>query len=119
MRPGVQVTIGVSLLSGHVLGFPLILPDLVSAICMKAYAYQGRSAAHDAHDLWRLLEAAQVAGLKAADWPRGATGTDAAERLRRFFGAAGAAGLGDLESARAGTRVVALVNNVVGPSGSG
>jgi len=115
-RPGVSVEVNVSLMSGERLQIPLTLPDLVPAICMKAYAYQDRAKATDAHDLWRLLEAAQVAGLSVDDWPTGATGNDAAVRLRRHFGALGAHGLRDLGSDRARTRVVALVNDLVGPA---
>jgi len=50
-RPGVSVEAKVSLMSGERLQIPLTLPDLVSAICMKAYACQDRAKATDALDL--------------------------------------------------------------------
>lgn len=65
-RPGTTVTIQVRLTSGHVVDARLVVPDVVSAICLKAYAYDGRLFARDAVDLWRLLEAVRAAGISAA-----------------------------------------------------
>lgn len=113
-RPAVKVELNVALTSRARLRVALLLPDLVSAICMKAYAYQDRAKSGDSHDLWRLLEAGHVAGLSADDWPSGATGTDAATRLRRHLGRPGAPGLRDIADAKARARVVAIVNELVG-----
>jgi hypothetical protein len=114
-RPGTPVAVEVQLTSGHRLATDLLLPDVVSAICLKAYAYAGRFTPRDAVDLWRLLEAAAAAGVTAATWPTGATATAAANVLSQHFGWPGAQG-----PARASarppdqTRIRALVAHVVG-----
>lgn len=114
-RPGSLVTAEVRLTSGHEIVTDLLLPDVVSAICLKAYAYAGRLTDRDAVDLWRLLEAALAAGLTPADWPSGPTGTAAAEVLRQQFGWPGAPGAARASRLPAQqTRIRALVGQVVG-----
>ncbi|SNR59580.1 hypothetical protein [Blastococcus mobilis] len=115
-REGTPVTVEVTLTSGHTVTTALMLPDVVSAICLKAYAYAGRLTERDAVDLWRLLEAAYAAGITAALWPTGPTATEAAAVLRQHFGRPGAPGLARAgDSMRARTRIAALVTHVVGP----
>ncbi|WP_203857917.1 hypothetical protein [Plantactinospora mayteni] len=63
-RPGAVVEVQVRLTSGTELAIRLVLPELISAVCLKALAYRGRFAAKDAVDLWRLLNAAYAAGLR-------------------------------------------------------
>jgi hypothetical protein len=110
-RDGTPITVEVTLTSGHTVTTALMLPDVVSAICLKAYAYAGRLTERDAVDLWRLLEAAYT----AANWPTGPTATEAAAVLRQHFGRPGAPGLARAgDSMRDRTRITALVAHVVG-----
>lgn len=116
-RPGTSVTVEVTFTSGHQLAIDLMLPDVVSALCLKASAWDGRFTDRDAVDLWRLLEAAYAAGVTADAWLRGAAATSAAEVLRRCFGRPGAPGLMKATTSKATrTRIVALVRQVVGSS---
>ena len=92
-RPPTTVDLRVQLLSGRLVGMRLALPDLTSALCIKALAYRGRFADKDAVDLYRLMIAAYAAGLRADSWPTTTTGRDAAEVLEQFFARPGAAGL--------------------------
>lgn len=92
-RPSERLDIRVRLLSGGDLRMRLTLPDLTSALCIKALAYRGRFADKDAVDLWRLMTAAYAAGLRSDSWPPTATGRLAAEVLAQFFARPGAAGL--------------------------
>ncbi|WP_409332799.1 hypothetical protein [Trujillonella humicola] len=115
-RDGTPVTVEVTLTSGHTVITTLMLPDVVSAICLKAYAYAGRFTERDAVDLWRLLEAAYAAGITAANWPTGPTAAEAAAVLRRHFGRPGSPGLvRATNSMRDRTRIAALVAHVIGP----
>jgi hypothetical protein len=115
-RPGTAVTADVRLTSGHELVTDLLLPDVVSAICLKAYAYAGRLTDRDAVDLWRLLEAAFAAGITATTWPSGPTAATAASVLRQHFGRPGAPGPARASRVPAQqTRIRALVGHVVGP----
>lgn len=115
-RDGTPITVEVTLTSGHTVTTTLMLPDVVSAICLKAYAYAGRLTARDAVDLWRLLEAAYAAGITADIWPTGPTATEAATVLRQHFGRPGASGLRRTGgSMRDRTHISALVTHVVGP----
>ncbi|MGW0507009.1 hypothetical protein [Micromonospora sp. NPDC003241] len=113
-RPAESLTAHVQLTSGRGLRLRVVLPDVTSALCLKALAYRGRFAAKDAVDLWRLINAAYAAGLRVADWPGSVTGRQAAAVLHRFFGAPGAAGLKQA-SPRVGdrTRLRALLREVV------
>lgn len=113
-RPSVVVDLQVRLTSGDDLAMRLALPDLPSALCLKALAYRGRFAAKDATDLWRLLNAGYAAGLSESAWPGGVTGRQAAQVLHRFFGTPGATGLGQVSaSASERTRMRALVRRIV------
>lgn len=114
-RDATAVTVDVTLTSGHQVTAALILPDVVSAICLKAYAYAGRLTGRDAVDLWRLLEAAFAAGITADSWPTGPTAAEAAAVLRQHFGRPGAPGLRRAsDSMRDRTRIAALVAHVIG-----
>lgn len=92
-RPPTMVDLQVRLLGSGEVGMCLELPDLMSAVCIKALAYRGRFADKDAVDLWRLMNAAYAADLSSTSWPTGPTGRDAARVLDRFFGRPGATGL--------------------------
>ncbi|MGA3526450.1 hypothetical protein [Melissospora conviva] len=92
-RPAELLDVLVRLTGGTELTMRLALPDVTSALCLKALAYRGRFASKDAVDLWRLATAAHAAGLRVSDWPTSVTGRQAAEVLHQFFGRPGAAGL--------------------------
>jgi hypothetical protein len=113
-RPGTEVHVDVRLTSGEGLVTRLVLPDVVSALCLKAYAYAGRLQPRDALDIWRLLEAASAAGVRAAAWPAGGMGSDAGRILHTHFGRA--AGRGPAAATRSvpqQTRIRALIRQVV------
>ncbi|MFE9694702.1 hypothetical protein [Micromonospora sp. NPDC005806] len=113
-RPATLVHLQVRLTNADELALQVRLPDLVSALCVKALAYRGRFAAKDAIDLWRLLNAAQAAGLTAETWPTSATGRDSAHILHRFFGIPGATGLTQVSASSADrTRMQALIARIV------
>ncbi|WBB47444.1 hypothetical protein O3597_20170 [Verrucosispora sp. WMMA2044] len=113
-RPAELLDVHVQLTSGKALNLSVMLPDVASALCLKALAYRGRLAAKDAVDLWRLITAAHAAGLRVADWPGSVTGRQAAEVLHRFFGVPQAAGLKQVSASTADrTRMLALVRQVV------
>lgn len=114
-RPPVVLDLDVRLLGGSDASMRLALPDLASALCIKALAYRGRYADKDAVDLWRLMNAAYEAGLRSEAWPAGATGRAAAEVLKRFFGRRGATGLKQASSRREDhARMQAMIRTIVG-----
>ncbi len=80
-RPPVVVDVRVRLLDGRDVRMNLALPDIVSALCIKAFAYRGRYADKDAIDLWRLINTAHQAGLRSDSWPGTVSGRRAAEVL--------------------------------------
>lgn len=84
-RPPVTVALNVTLTSGIKGSALLRLPDVVAALCLKAYAYLGRMHPRDALDIWRLMEAAHAAGLTRQQWPSGPTTDRAADILRQHF----------------------------------
>lgn len=113
-RSATVVHIETRLTDGTALTYTTPLPDVVSALCMKAYAYRGRFKQRDSLDIWRLLEAAHATGVAAESWPTSATGRDAARLLHRHFGQPGATGPSDVTRDRASqARIRALVLQVV------
>jgi hypothetical protein len=115
-RPPTTVVLRVHLLDGDEVAMHLSLPDLTSALCLKALAYRGRFEDKDAVDLWRLMCAAHAAGLRAESWPATVTGRDAGHVLHRFFGRPGAAGLKQVSPQRSDqARMRALVRATVAP----
>lgn len=114
-RPATTVDLRVRLLSGGDVSMLLALPDLTSALCIKALAYRGRYADKDAVDLWRLMNAAYAAGLRSETWPTTATARAAAKVLGQFLGRPGAAGLKQASRQPADqARMRAMVKTVVG-----
>lgn len=113
-RSATVVHLETNLTDGTALAYTAPLPDVVSALCMKAYAYRGRFKQRDSLDIWRLLEAARATGVAAESWPCTATGRDAARLLHRHFGQPGATGPSDATRDRASqARIRALVLQVV------
>lgn len=100
-RPAAVVHLRVRLTNAEELALQVRLPDVISALCVKALAYRGRFAAKDAVDLWRLLNAAHAAGLTSQAWPMSATGREAGLILHRFFGTPGGTGLAQVSASTA------------------
>jgi hypothetical protein len=92
----------------------LPLPDVQAALCLQAFAYRDRLTSRDALDIWRLLEAAHAAGVRAEGWtPRGAR-LDAARVLHSLYARAGKAGPEAASSdRRTQARIRALLLEVV------
>jgi hypothetical protein len=115
-RAPMTVKLAVRLLDGTPVSIQLSLPDLTSALCIKALAYRGRFADKDAVDLWRLMNAAHAAGLATGVWTSSVTGRSAAQVLERFFGRPGATGLRQVSGRRGGqTQMRAMVRSVIDP----
>jgi hypothetical protein len=115
-RPATMLELRTRLLDGSAVEMRLALPDLTSALCIKALAYRGRYADKDAVDLWRLMNAAHAAGLRSDTWPSTATGHAAGAVLRDFFGRVGARGLQQATPARVEqTRMRAFIQAMLPP----
>jgi hypothetical protein len=115
-QPPFVVEVQATLTDGTVLSpFPVLLPGLLAALIIKGYAWHDRGHPRDALDVWRLLVAADAAGIHTGDWPDGPTGRAGAELLRSGFGSTVARGT---VSAAAGATdravVAALLARVVG-----
>lgn len=107
------VQVEARLTTGTEISYTVPLPDPISALCMKAYAYRWRSAERDALDIWRLLEVARKIGLGPADWPKSASGQETAT-IHALFAVPGSTGPAQASPHKANqTRIRALVNAVV------
>lgn len=84
-REPLVVNLQVRLSTGDNVELRPAVPDLVSAICLKALGYRARAAHRDAVDVWRLLEVARATGLNASAWPTNATLSEVADILRSQF----------------------------------
>jgi hypothetical protein len=116
-RPAQAVHLQVRLTTGLMLDAELLLPDVTSALVLKAYAYAGRLERRDAVDLWRLLEAAAASGESRDSWPASVSARDASRILHQHFGRLTGSGLKDATPERAKqARIRALVQEVVAPS---
>lgn len=114
-RLALDLSLEVRLTDGTTVQVDTTVPEPVAALSLKALAYKSRYGRSDAVDIWRLLEVAHAAGVRAADWPLSATPREAADCLHRFFGVPPATGLVDVSAeTRVRTRVRALVSTVVG-----
>ncbi|MBZ2197901.1 hypothetical protein [Occultella gossypii] len=82
----VQVSINAQLQDGSSVTMTLDLPHLIGALTLKAFAFKGRLQTSDAIDIWRLLVAADAAGITAADWPSTGDGKHAGALLHEHFG---------------------------------
>jgi len=56
-RSGEPLDLSVQLLDSRSIAFTTIVPDVVSALCVKTLGWAGRLAPKDALDVWRLLRA--------------------------------------------------------------
>lgn len=119
-RPPTPLRVSATLTTGEELGYEIQLPDVIAALCMKAYAYRWRSSERDALDIWRLLEIAQHLKMSTSNWPAGASGLDTAKILHRHFGQVASAGTGKAAVDRAAqARIRALVAAIVPPPSAG
>lgn len=110
----VHVALTATLSDGAELTTTLLLPDVRAMLVLKAFAYRGRMGSADALDVWRLLEAANAAGLTPDDWPKGADGRDGSRLLHAHFAAPGSGGEGRAAPARdAQARIRALTHRIV------
>lgn len=84
-RPGEEVDLFVTLLDGTVLSFQTVIPEINSALCLKAVGWSSRRAAKDAVDVWRLLRAHRQRIPEPVEWRDSGAQGDAATILRTDF----------------------------------
>lgn len=113
-RPSMLLDLDVTLSTGTNLLCQVLLPDLVSAIAIKIFAYHGRLAVRDAEDLRRLLEAAW---LDRVDWPASVTFGQAGTLLTTYFDAPGRGLIHAAPDSAARTRLRALTRSLLRVSG--
>jgi hypothetical protein len=66
--------------------FPVLVPDPLSALAVKALAWASRHSSRDAVDVWRLLEVASAAELAPTHWSDTGVRGDARRILNADFG---------------------------------
>ncbi len=116
-RTPVAVEVEAGLSTGGTVSARIPLPDVCSALALKASAYADRHAPKDASDIQRLLETAHSDGLTVVDWPIGPTFARASERLRVSFDRPGRS-LSQLAPTAAGqARAQALLRRLIGVDG--
>jgi hypothetical protein len=111
-REPVVVNVRAILTDGSELNMSLRLPDPLSALVLKSFAWESRYEPKDALDIWRLLEVCLVAGVAPKDFGFGSK-KDAAGILRRGFGRPSGFGVKDM-APQAINRVTAIVARVIG-----
>ncbi len=84
-RAGEQVDLTVTMLDGTAVLFPSVIPEINSALCVKALAWSSRLAAKDAVDVWRLLRAHRQRIPEPVEWRDSGVQGDAAAILRADF----------------------------------
>lgn len=84
-RPGEQVELTVTMLDGTAVAFPIVIPEINSALCLKALGWSSRLAAKDAVDVWRLLRAHRQRLPEPVEWRDSGVQGDAAAILRTDF----------------------------------
>lgn len=67
-RPAVGVAVSMTSLDGTMLEANIALPDEVSTVVLRAFAWQKRLSDTDAEDIWRSLEIAFAAGVSPTDF---------------------------------------------------
>jgi hypothetical protein len=83
--PATWCAADVRLTTGTHLQILLPLPDVVAALCLKAFAYRDRFAPRDAIDIWRLLESAYAAGVRETQWVMTGARRDTAHILHEVY----------------------------------
>ncbi|MDP9094536.1 MAG: hypothetical protein M3N95_16750 [Actinomycetota bacterium] len=84
-RPGEQVDLTVTRLDGSTVSFAAVIPEINSALCLKALSWSSRLAAKDAVDVWRLLRAHRQRIPEPVGWRDSGVQGDAAAVLRADF----------------------------------
>ena len=119
-RPGVQVTIVMTLTTGEVLNAEVTLPDAVGMVALKTLARTVRNEDRDVEDLWRCLEIAATQGVQPGDFDADDPLSLVRRRLWQQLGPSGTAlgvlthPLQDAAAARLRTRIHALLTETVG-----
>lgn len=84
-RPGEQIELTVTMLDRTTMSFPAVIPEINSALCLKAIGWSSRLAAKDAVDVWRLLRAHRQRIPEPIEWRDSGVQGDAAAILRAAF----------------------------------
>jgi hypothetical protein len=84
-RPGEQIDLTVTMLDGTSVSFPAVIPEINSALCLKALGWSSRLAAKDAVDVWRLLRAHRQRIPEPVEWRASGVQGDAPAILRADF----------------------------------
>jgi hypothetical protein len=122
-RPSVDVELALSRLNGDALDARIRLPDEVSTLVLRAFAWRVRSRDTDAVDLWRSLEICRAASV-GPDQFVFVVGREAAAIIRAAFARRGLGAFREIASARGlskeartrlETRIYALIDGVLGP----
>jgi hypothetical protein len=89
---GEHVDLTVTMLDGATLSFGVVLPDITSALCLKAVGWADRLATKDAVDVWRLLRAHRERVNEPIAWRTTGVQGDAVAILRADFARPAGAG---------------------------
>ena len=84
-RLGEQIELTVTMLDGTAVSFMAVIPDITSALCLKALGWSDRLAAKDAVDVWRLLRAHRRRIAEPVEWRDSGVQGDAAIILSADF----------------------------------
>jgi hypothetical protein len=84
-RAGEQLNLTVTRLDGTAMSFPAVIPEINSALCLKALGWSSRLAAKDAVDIWRLLRAHRQRIPEPVEWRDSGVQGDTATILREDF----------------------------------
>lgn len=84
-RPGEQIDLSVTMLDGTTMSYSVVIPEINSALCLKALGWSSRLAAKDAVDVWRLLRAHRRRIPEPVEWRDSGVQGDAAAILRANF----------------------------------
>lgn len=84
-RPSEPIHLTVTGLDGTPVSFAVHIPDITSALCLKALSWSNRHAAKDAVDIWRLLRAHRQRIPESITWRQSGVQGDAAAILRSDF----------------------------------
>lgn len=84
-RPGEQIDLTAAMVDGTAMSFRIVIPEINSALCLKALGWSSRLAAKDAVDVWRLLRAHRQRIPEALEWSDSGVQGDAAAILRTDF----------------------------------
>lgn len=90
--PGETLGLEVTMLDGTVLTLTTIVPDPLSALCVKTLGWHSRRAPKDAVDVWRLLRVFRHRNPAPAAWRADGVAGETAIVLRADFIAAGGTG---------------------------